>query len=151
MLRTEVSRRALSLGRPYVSGFVLMTAVLLLVKPADALDTIAGGVEGGRFAQMPYVTLWFVSALFFTAVLFRAIERRRAVGHRRWGRDRGVDLERSAVAHPSGDRVHRDVPALPADRRCAASCAGSDLDAPGRRRRAARRGPSSRSASRCRS
>lgn len=75
MLRTEVSRRALSLGRPYVAGFVLLSAVLLLVKPADALDTIAGGVEGGRFAQMPYVTLWFVSALFFTAVLFRAIER----------------------------------------------------------------------------
>lgn len=75
MLRTEVSRRALSLGRPYVAGFVVLTVVLLLVRPEGALDTIAGGVEGGRFAQMPYVTLWFVSALFFTTVLFRAIGR----------------------------------------------------------------------------
>ncbi|MBO9625287.1 MAG: acyltransferase [Microbacterium sp.] len=75
MLRTEVSRRALSLGRPYVAGFLLLTAALLAVKPSGALDRIAGGVAGGRFAQMPYVTLWFVSALFFTAVLFRAIGR----------------------------------------------------------------------------
>lgn len=75
MLRTEVSRRALSLGRPYIAGFLLLTVALLLVRPDGALVRIAGGVEGGRFAQMPYVTLWFVSALFFTAVLFRAIER----------------------------------------------------------------------------
>ncbi|PRB12784.1 MULTISPECIES: acyltransferase [unclassified Microbacterium] len=75
MLRTEVFRRALSLGRPYVAAFAVLTAVLLIVKPVDALHTIAGGVEGGRFAQMPYVTLWFVSALFFTAVVFRAMER----------------------------------------------------------------------------
>lgn len=75
MLRTEVSRRALSLGRPYVAGFLLLTVALLLVRPEGALGRIAGGVEGGRFAQMPYVTLWFVSALFFTAVLFRVIER----------------------------------------------------------------------------
>ncbi|WP_217181885.1 acyltransferase [Streptomyces sp. AC495_CC817] len=74
-LATEVSRRALSLGRPYVASFLVLTAALLVVRPDGALQKIAEGVGGGRFAHMPYVTLWFVSALFFTAVLFRALER----------------------------------------------------------------------------
>ncbi|WP_067201601.1 acyltransferase family protein [Microbacterium sp. XT11] len=74
-VHVEVEKRAMSLGRPYVAGFLVLTAALLLVKPAGALEKIAGGIEGGRFAHMPYVTLWFVSALFFTAVAFRVVER----------------------------------------------------------------------------
>lgn len=73
--RTEISRRALSLGRPYVAALAMLTVVLLLVRPDGAITTIAGAVEGGRHARMPFVTLWFVSALFFTAVLFSLIER----------------------------------------------------------------------------
>lgn len=74
-LQTEVSRRALSLGRPYIAALVLLTVAILLVRPDDALGTVAGAVTGGRFARMPFVTLWFVSALFFTAVIFRLMER----------------------------------------------------------------------------
>lgn len=74
-VHVEIERRALSLGRPYVFWFVVLTAALLLLRPSGALEKIAEGVGGGRFAHMPYVTLWFVSALFFTAVAFRVIER----------------------------------------------------------------------------
>lgn len=74
-LRVELSRRALSLGRPYIFSFIALTAVLLIVDADGAPARILGGLEGGRSAQMPYVTLWFVSALFFTALAFRAIGR----------------------------------------------------------------------------
>lgn len=75
MLSAEVSRRALSLGRPYVAAFAVLSVALVVVRPGDAITTIVGAAEGGRHAQMPFVTLWFVSALFFTAVLFRLLER----------------------------------------------------------------------------
>ncbi|MGB4135040.1 MAG: acyltransferase [Microbacterium sp.] len=74
-LRTEMVRRLQSLGRPYLAWFALLTVALLVVRPDGALPKIVGGVVGGRFAMMPYFTLWFVSALFFTAVLFRLVER----------------------------------------------------------------------------
>lgn len=74
-LSTEVSRRAVSLGKPYVAAFAVLAVALLLVRPDDAAGKIIRALAGGRYAQMPFVTLWFVSALFFTAVLFRLIER----------------------------------------------------------------------------
>lgn len=74
-LPVELSRRTLSLGRPYIFGFVVLTAVLLVVDASGAAERILGGLEGGRSAHMPYVTLWFVSALFFTTLAFRAIGR----------------------------------------------------------------------------
>jgi hypothetical protein len=41
----------------------------------DGPARVLGGLYGGGVAGMPYITLWFISTLFFTAVLFRLIER----------------------------------------------------------------------------
>lgn len=74
-LRTELSRRWQSLGRPYVVWFVLLTIALVAMGFPDTGDRILGGLYGGGVAGMPYITLWFISTLFFTALLLRAIER----------------------------------------------------------------------------
>jgi fucose 4-O-acetylase-like acetyltransferase len=74
-LRTELSRRWQSLGRPYIVWFVLLTIALLVMSFDDGPARVLGGLYGGGVAGMPYITLWFISTLFFTAVLFRLIER----------------------------------------------------------------------------
>lgn len=74
-LRTELQRRWRSLGRPYVLWLALLTIIMATMGFDDALDRVAGGAYGGGVAGMPYITLWFVSTLFFTALLFRLIER----------------------------------------------------------------------------
>lgn len=74
-LRTELSRRWQSLGRPYILWLVLLTIALLAMGFDDGPERILGGLYGGGVAGMPYITLWFISTLFFTAVLFRLIER----------------------------------------------------------------------------
>lgn len=74
-MRAELRRRWRSLGRPYVAGFAVLTLVLLLRGFDDTGERILGGLYGGGVAGMPYITFWFVSTLFFTALLFRLIER----------------------------------------------------------------------------
>jgi fucose 4-O-acetylase-like acetyltransferase len=73
--RTELGRRWRSLGRPYLAGFVLLTIALLSMGFPDTLQRLLGGLYGGGVAGMPYITLWFISTLFFTALLLRLIER----------------------------------------------------------------------------
>lgn len=76
-VRQEFRGRLSSLGRPYVAWLVLLTVALVMmgtVSNEPVGGRILGGILGGAFAVLPYTTLWFVSALFFTAVLYRAIE-----------------------------------------------------------------------------
>ena len=72
---TELRRRWRSLGRPYLVWFVLLTIALLAMGFEDTPSRILGGIYGGGVAGMPYITLWFISTLFFTALLLRLIER----------------------------------------------------------------------------
>lgn len=73
-LRIELSRRLRSLGRPYLAGFVILTVALLLQGFDDTGQRILGGLYGGGVAGMPYITFWFITTLFFTALLLRLIE-----------------------------------------------------------------------------
>lgn len=73
--RTELRRRWRSLGRPYLAWLVLLTAATMGTGFDDAAARILEGLYGGGVAGMPYITLWFVSTLFFTALLFRLIGR----------------------------------------------------------------------------
>lgn len=76
-LKDEVTKRGATLGRPYLAWFLILTAALValgFVRDEPVIERIVGGALGGAFAILPYTTLWFVSALFFSAVLFRAIE-----------------------------------------------------------------------------
>ncbi|MFE6997592.1 acyltransferase family protein [Microbacterium sp. NPDC057659] len=74
--RTELVRRTRSLAYPYVTWLVILTVVLLLVQGPgpDTRQQIAGGLAGGGIAGMPYITLWFVGALFFSTLLFRMLQ-----------------------------------------------------------------------------
>lgn len=74
-LRTELNRRWQSLGRPYVVWFALLTLALMATGFQNIPGRILGGLYGGGVAGMPYITLWFISTLFFTALLLRLIER----------------------------------------------------------------------------
>lgn len=74
----ELVKRGMSLGLPYAGWFVIVTGLFILdasrTGPVD-LGFLQRPALGGSNAQGPYGTFWFVSALFFTAVLYRAIER----------------------------------------------------------------------------
>lgn len=77
-VREEVGRRWYSLGLPYVSWFAIiwMTFVVISLASGSAglsrfLKPFAGSVHAAR----PFTTFWFISALFFVAVLYRLIDR----------------------------------------------------------------------------
>ncbi|QMU97969.1 acyltransferase [Microbacterium esteraromaticum] len=74
-MRTELSKRWRTLGKPYVAWVLLLslTTCLLIVANRAEPDRLLGGLWGGSAALQPFTTIWFVSVLFFTAVLYRAI------------------------------------------------------------------------------
>lgn len=77
-VRHEISKRARTLGRPWITWILLSGSVYILVERAHGRESAARLVEpivDGQRSPMPYTTLWFVSALFFTVVLLRLLWR----------------------------------------------------------------------------
>lgn len=77
-MRDELGRRIRSLGRPYLAWLVLLTIALIIMRTFTGEPIIArivAAVYGGAAVGQPYFTMWFVAALFFTVLLYRAIER----------------------------------------------------------------------------
>jgi len=99
-LSEEVSRRGRSLLVPYVCWLALVTAAAeaLSVTHQPAKEVVKGGAELLR----PYSAFWFVTALFFAAVLLRILDRLRPLA---WL----VALGGTAVLAPYGDEL-RQVP-----------------------------------------
>ncbi|MFF2487756.1 hypothetical protein ACFVSU_15235 [Microbacterium sp. NPDC058062] len=74
----EAANRWRTLGRPYVSWLlVILSLYALWLHGQGGLDPamLRGPLLGGMYAGAPFSTFWFVSALFFVAILMRAIER----------------------------------------------------------------------------
>lgn len=78
-LTRELLTRGRTLALPYAGWFVvisvLVTAVAMLSGRETSFDVLFGPAWGGANARGPFGTFWFVSVLFFTAVLFRMLER----------------------------------------------------------------------------
>ncbi|MFK3671060.1 acyltransferase family protein [Leifsonia aquatica] len=74
----ELVKRGRTLGLPYVGWFVVVSLLLILDAvrsgPVD-LAFLARPALGGVNAQGPYGTFWFVSTLFFAAILYRIVEK----------------------------------------------------------------------------
>ncbi|HEY0258754.1 MAG TPA: acyltransferase family protein [Lacisediminihabitans sp.] len=76
--RTELAKRWATLGRPYVVWLVILLAALcILLKLGGNLHAgaLLGPLYGGGLAIRPFTTFWFVSVLFFSALLYRLVER----------------------------------------------------------------------------
>ena len=75
----EVRARTRTLAYPYlfwlaVVGLVYVPLTLSgYFSPAPSLDDWTGPLLGGANAREPFTTFWFVSALFFVALLFRLV------------------------------------------------------------------------------
>lgn len=74
----ELSTRTTSLMLPYVGWFVVVSVAVLLISSPTAIPNLSSLLTplwGGTQARGQYGTFWFISVLFFTAVLYRAIDR----------------------------------------------------------------------------
>lgn len=77
-VREEAERRWSSLGLPYVSWFAIIWITFLatsLVSDSVDLSHLLKPFAGSVHAARPFTTFWFISALFFVAVLYRLIDR----------------------------------------------------------------------------
>lgn len=77
-VREEVVKRGRTLGLPYIGWFVVVTLLLVLDAARSGVFDLAFVVQpaiGGVNARGAYGTFWFVSTLFFAAVLYRLVER----------------------------------------------------------------------------
>lgn len=74
-IANEAKRRGRVLGLPYVTWLVIIGIPYALSQLSGglSLSTFAGPLYGGGAAVRPFTTFWFVSVLFFTALLYRAI------------------------------------------------------------------------------
>jgi len=73
----EARNRARTLWRPYVTWLTLLAVPYVLVHWLDgglSPGLVFGPVYGGRFAGPPFSTFWFVSVLFFSVLLLRALQ-----------------------------------------------------------------------------
>lgn len=72
----EIRTRWRTLGVPYIVWFVLVSAAVAAMAatpwPFDD-GVVTRALIGGAFTDMPYLAIWFISVLFFTAVLMRAV------------------------------------------------------------------------------
>lgn len=79
VLGTEAANRARTLVVPYIGWFALTTLLLsldmLLTDGSVSFGAFVGPALGGANARGSYATFWFVSVLFFAAILHRLIER----------------------------------------------------------------------------
>lgn len=82
-MRTELTKRWRTLGKPYVAWVVILFAITCVLLVADRAEParLLGGLWGGAAALQPFTTVWFVSVLFFTVVIYRAISRLPLVWH----------------------------------------------------------------------
>lgn len=74
--RDELGVRWRTLGVPYVTWGVLLSLVVLAVSPTPAAfddDVILGALHGGTMTDMPYLAFWFISVMFFAALLLRVV------------------------------------------------------------------------------
>lgn len=75
-LSVEWSRRWRSLARPYAFWFAFTLVVFVVRLSLDhelSLGLLKGEVWGGYYATRPFTTFWFISALFFTCILYRVV------------------------------------------------------------------------------
>ncbi|GGL86645.1 acyltransferase family protein [Nakamurella endophytica] len=77
LVRQEAAKRARSLLLPYVVWMVLLAVGLAAVRwpSADLAGWARAVVLGGSYAPRPWTTMWFFTALFVAAVLFRLLDR----------------------------------------------------------------------------
>lgn len=72
----EIRTRWRTLGVPYLVWFALVSAAVAAMAatpwPFDD-GVVARALIGGAYTDMPYLAIWFISVLFFTAVLMRAV------------------------------------------------------------------------------
>ncbi|WP_258935210.1 acyltransferase family protein [Nesterenkonia pannonica] len=80
--RQEAAVRWRTLGVPYATWFVILSALVLVhelsPKPFDAESAgslIAGAAYGGGLTHSPYLAFWFISVLFFAVLLVRVLLR----------------------------------------------------------------------------
>lgn len=77
-LRGEIRARADSLMKPYVFWLAVIWVFFAAIELSRGTFSIADVVVpayGGGTATRPFSTFWFVSALFFTSLLMRFLER----------------------------------------------------------------------------
>lgn len=78
-LRREFASRTSSLAWPYLFWFVVVAVLYVPLElsgyfaPAASVSDWVGPVLGGANAREPFTTFWFVSVLFFVALLFRLL------------------------------------------------------------------------------
>lgn len=74
--KDEVVKRGRTLGLPYAAWFAIIGLpylIELIVSDRFGLEALARPLYGGSVAVRPFTTFWFVSVLFFTAVLYRLV------------------------------------------------------------------------------
>ncbi|RJT80905.1 acyltransferase [Arthrobacter cheniae] len=74
--KDEVVKRGRTLGLPYAAWFAIIGipyVIELLVSGNFGLGSFLRPLYGGSVAGRPFTTFWFVSVLFFTAILYRAV------------------------------------------------------------------------------
>jgi fucose 4-O-acetylase-like acetyltransferase len=72
--RREASARTRTLLVPYATWLVVNTVVFGLLS-GFSVSLVVAALWGGSRATGPFGAFWFITALFFTALLYRAIER----------------------------------------------------------------------------
>ncbi|GAA4196021.1 hypothetical protein GCM10022219_22010 [Microbacterium oryzae] len=79
-IRDETKMRWLTLGRPYVTwlALIFIEFAASTIKgdiTRDTIETLIRPLLGGSYAGRPFSTFWFISALFFVAIMMRAVEK----------------------------------------------------------------------------
>jgi acyltransferase len=77
-IRTEVVRRWRSVAIPYLTWLAILWVGLLITRCLERevrLAELLKPLYGGAFATRPFSAYWFLSVLFFVAVLARCVER----------------------------------------------------------------------------
>ncbi|MDR8019361.1 acyltransferase family protein [Nesterenkonia aerolata] len=72
----ELQVRWHTLAVPYLSWLLLLSLVVLAVSPTPAAfddGVILGALHGGAMTDMPYLAFWFISVMFFAAMLLRVL------------------------------------------------------------------------------
>lgn len=76
-LEREFRTRSRVLAVPYLSWFAIVSCAFLAIASLSGTPSLAsllGPLWGGARGGGPYGTFWFVSVLFFTAILYRLVE-----------------------------------------------------------------------------
>jgi len=70
---SDLTKRWRSTAVPYLAWLVILTAIAIPAS-ADPAGRVADALLGGSYALRPLTTFWFLSCLFFAALLYRALE-----------------------------------------------------------------------------